>query len=220
MEAGKVFRGSFVAFSDFDRAAIRVLINRVNARRVLEVGSWLGNGSTQELGAHCDEVYCVDHWQGNPGVQRHQELIETFDVFATFQANTAIFGRKIRPLMMSSKDAAAVVAENAFDLIFLDADHTYEATLADIGFWRSKVRRGGILCGHDCEGRPDDFGRLLLDEARDLDTIESARFPRIHPGCILAIDEGFSGRANLFSEAELTLGDGRKGFSTIWYVTT
>ena len=35
------------------------------------------------------------------------------------------------------------------DLVFIDADHRYEAAAADIAAWAAHVRPGGILCGHD-----------------------------------------------------------------------
>lgn len=218
MVAKEIFTGEFIAFSDFDRKALRSVVDMAAAKRVLELGSWLGNGSTKELASLCSEVYCVDHWQGNPNVFQHQKMINDFDVFATFQRNTECFGNKIRPMLMSSGDAANVIADESFDLVFIDADHSYTSTLTDIKRWRSKVKPGGILCGHDCEGRPDDFGRSTLENSKQFDTIESTKFPKIHPGSILAVDEAFRGAASLFAETELQLADGRNGFSTIWYM--
>ena len=36
-----------------------------------------------------------------------------------------------------------------FDLIFIDADHSYEAVREDIIAWWPKVKNGGIISGHD-----------------------------------------------------------------------
>ena len=36
-----------------------------------------------------------------------------------------------------------------FDLVFIDADHSYETTKRDIELWAPKVKPGGILGGHD-----------------------------------------------------------------------
>lgn len=35
------------------------------------------------------------------------------------------------------------------DLIFIDADHTYDAVKKDILNWKPKIRSGGFLTGHD-----------------------------------------------------------------------
>jgi hypothetical protein len=53
---------------------------------------------------------------------------------------------------MTSEQAAARVADGSQDVVFIDADHRYEAVAADIDRWRAKIRPGGLLCGHDfCE---------------------------------------------------------------------
>ena len=48
-----------------------------------------------------------------------------------------------------SVDAAQSLANGFFDLVFIDADHTYDSVLKDIRAWAPKVRPGGILAGHD-----------------------------------------------------------------------
>lgn len=52
-------------------------------------------------------------------------------------------------LPKSSYDASWDFPNGHFDLVFIDADHCYEAVEQDIRLWRHKVKRGGILCGHD-----------------------------------------------------------------------
>jgi hypothetical protein len=37
----------------------------------------------------------------------------------------------------------------SLDAVYLDAVHTYEDTVAAIGRWKSKVKPGGLFCGHD-----------------------------------------------------------------------
>lgn len=39
--------------------------------------------------------------------------------------------------------------DHSVDLIFIDADHTYDAVKKDITNWRPKLRKGGFLTGHD-----------------------------------------------------------------------
>jgi glycosyltransferase involved in cell wall biosynthesis len=40
-------------------------------------------------------------------------------------------------------------APECMDFVFIDADHSYEGVKSDIEAWASKVRPGGLLCGHD-----------------------------------------------------------------------
>ena len=60
-----------------------------------------------------------------------------------------IFKSRSVILWQRSPNAAAWVADGLFNLIFLDASHTYEAVQADLTAWLPKLSRFGILAGHD-----------------------------------------------------------------------
>jgi len=48
-----------------------------------------------------------------------------------------------------SVEAAKLVPFEALDFVFIDGNHDYEYVRADIAAWAPKVRRGGIVSGHD-----------------------------------------------------------------------
>lgn len=222
--AGKpIYIADYPSFSPADRLALADLVARVGrpGARVAEIGSWLGQGSTRVFidtlaPWEGSSLLCVDTWRGSPGVIRHQELVRDFDVFATFQANVAeANGVSVLPFMAGSLDAAAHVADSFFDLVFIDADHSYESVRADIAAWLPKVRPGGILCGHDCELRVTDELRPHLTAHRSVDAISLAgtQFAVVHPGSVLAVDETLGADVMLFAERPGPLGP-----SSIWYL--
>ena len=49
----------------------------------------------------------------------------------------------------SSMDAVGDVADESLDFVFIDADHKYISICDDIREWAKKVRKGGIVSGHD-----------------------------------------------------------------------
>ena len=51
-----------------------------------------------------------------------------------------------------SVDAAKLFDDRSLDLVFIDANHTYEHVKEDIEAWYPKIRDGGILSGHDFSG--------------------------------------------------------------------
>lgn len=224
-----LFTGEYIAFSPFDRLALANLIRRAAhpGCRMAEVGSWLGNGSTQvflqELAPFAGaELLCIDTWRGNANVQRHLDIVEQFDVYGTFLDNVARSGSaiKVTPKRMDSLAAAAAFADATLDLVFIDADHSYEAAKADIAAWRPKVKPGGILCGHDCELRVSAANRALLEANAASDTceVQGSAFRHIHAGAVLAVHEAFGAAARLWAETELNLPDGTPGRSSVWWV--
>lgn len=48
-----------------------------------------------------------------------------------------------------SADVARTVPDASLDMVFLDADHSYEGVRDDIAAWLPKVRAGGWIGGHD-----------------------------------------------------------------------
>ena len=46
-------------------------------------------------------------------------------------------------------EAAKMVPDGTLDFVFIDADHGYEGCLRDIKAWDQKVRKGGVVFGHD-----------------------------------------------------------------------
>jgi predicted O-methyltransferase YrrM len=213
--------------SEQDRCVLSLLVDDVAREGMLvaEIGSFLGNGSTRTIAAKLRPfgglLYCIDTWRGNQNVEWHQQLARDFDLFATFRDHVHRYDadEMVKPLVMASRDAARVFSDTACDLVFIDADHSYEAVLEDIALWRPKVRPGGILCGHDCEGFPHEFGtdRVQQNKAVDFLPLEGHNFAGFHPGSVLAVHESFGEDVTLWAHRDLSV-HGLAGRSSIWSI--
>ena len=222
-----IYTDDYLSFGDDDREALRILVRKIlkPGCRILEIGSWLGTGSTQVIieelaSVEGGKLYCVDTWKGSKNVPQHQDIVAHYDVFATFLHNVKqVCGEAyVHPLVMNSSAAASIVRDGCMDLIFIDGDHSYMSTSEDISLWKSKIREGGVLCGHDCECRPTGHLRDAIYSSRDADHIsgDGTPFSVIHPGVVTAVDEMFNGLANLWAEAPLHRADGTYGRATLW----
>jgi predicted O-methyltransferase YrrM len=122
----------------------------VKRPRFIEIGSWAGRTALTMLQAVPDAtIYCVDTWRGTPSDDTGAWAKED-DVFAKFRKNVgAHLMASIIPLRGLSIQWAAEWPAWQADLVYIDADHFYEAVQADIRLWTPKVRPGGILAGHD-----------------------------------------------------------------------
>jgi predicted O-methyltransferase YrrM len=95
-------------------------------------------------------IYAVDLWETAPSFG-YDELPMTIQVWDDFQTRLEKDGLKpyVSPIKMPSVQAAMQFEDNTFDLVFIDANHTYPAVVNDLKAWIPKVKPGGIIAGHD-----------------------------------------------------------------------
>eukprot|EP00438_Fugacium_kawagutii_P021118 Skav213908 [mRNA] locus=scaffold1439:178218:180891:- [translate_table: standard] len=101
------------------------------------------------------EYVAVDPWH-IPGKSQESNAIlegyhENLQAWAQQEEDFQRHGRSaVRILRNASEQAAGLVQMDYFDLVFIDADHTFEAARRDIQVWRRRVRpNGGVIAGHD-----------------------------------------------------------------------
>lgn len=139
---------------------------------VAEVGTMLGH--TAKHFASCAKrakVLCVDTWfAASPDEAGAQNLND--DMFVRFKENCRdeIASGRIQPWRGLSTVVANLTANRTsmggkFDLVYLDAGHSYEEVKADIEAWLPLLRDGGILCGHDFDAVTEG-GKLLFPGVR------------------------------------------------------
>jgi glycosyltransferase involved in cell wall biosynthesis len=114
---------------------------------VVELGSWKGR-STHALASGCrlGHVTAIDHFRGSVGEEGVHREAQTEAVYEQFCENT----KSLTNLTVVRKDSQAAAGDfedGSFDLVFIDADHTYAGVKRDIEAWRPKARI--MLAGHD-----------------------------------------------------------------------
>lgn len=222
-----IYQDSCISFGEDDKEALRKLVRRVlkPGCRIVEIGSWLGAGSTRVIIEELKTIeggmlYCVDTWKGSINVSHHQDVTARYNVFETFLHNVKLAGGEayVHPYVMSSSDAAAIIEDGSMDLVFIDGDHSYLRASEDISLWRHKVREGGILCGHDCECRPDNVLCDTITSYPNIDHVSGAGTPfvAIHLGVVVAVEQAFKGSANLWAETPFLKTNGSFARATLW----
>lgn len=61
------------------------------------------------------------------------------------------YGDRLIPIQAMSWDAAITFEDNSLDLVFIDADHSYESVKRDIIAYTPKLKSTGKLTGHDID---------------------------------------------------------------------
>jgi glycosyltransferase involved in cell wall biosynthesis len=114
---------------------------------ILEIGSWQGRSTHALLSGCKGTVTAVDTFEGSDDVKDlTYKQGERLGVFDKFKQNTAEF-KNLEVHKMTSEEAAQKFKDCKWDMIFIDANHTYEGVKKDIELWKDKAIY--VLAGHD-----------------------------------------------------------------------
>jgi predicted O-methyltransferase YrrM len=148
--------------------ALYQLVKRLDGN-VLELGSWCGR-STAWIAAALEArgagvsgtVDTIDTWEGSPKEPLHAELIASLPPGSTLQdlwaQNLAGLGLRSRVCgWQYTTDEAFVLfkkrfdedIEQVYDVLLIDADHSYEAVKRDFENYSKLVRFGGYVIFDD-----------------------------------------------------------------------
>jgi MMP 1-O-methyltransferase len=125
---------------------------------VVEIGSykgkstcWLAYGCRRRGNGH---VTAVDHFRGSPehqagGVDETAEIVAGLGTRQSFDASLAHFAFTDIVTVRQTDSADTSGWRAPIRLLFIDGDHSYEATKRDLEAWRPFVVDGGVICFHD-----------------------------------------------------------------------
>lgn len=122
----------------------------------LEIGCFMGLSaitaamSLEEHENSGGRVVTIDNWLGSPehqdmGVIQHQKLQ------GVFRANVdrLNINNRISECTGESTEVANFFKDESIDIIFIDGNHSFEATYADLQAWYPKLKKSGVIFGHD-----------------------------------------------------------------------
>jgi predicted O-methyltransferase YrrM len=219
---GRVTTGRWHAHGHAPEEHRKVLADLVRTRsyllnrpiRVMEVGTWLGGTAVAMADAIADKVvvHCVDHWRGSDSdlTRKFADLAFEEDgedaVYKKFLENVGHrLNKTIFPWRGTSAERSAQSWQQ-FDIIFIDAEHTYEGCKNDILNWWQHLSDDGVMIGHDFLTHGyDGVDRAVKEIFGEQGFIPVGWHPqgclwqvekRNHPRLELAISDGCFGKAS------------------------
>lgn len=137
----------------------------IQGARFLEIGCAFGRSAAylsekiRKSGKNI-ELHLVDPWEYSPGWGgEYASLVEKANgspktAFFRMMNNHApefceLYDGEMAFVHPITSVAAGTDLEGTFDMVFIDANHDYEAVLIDVGTWMNRVRPGGIMGGDD-----------------------------------------------------------------------
>jgi hypothetical protein len=127
----------------------------------VEVGSWKGRSASYMAVEILNskkriKFDCVDTWLGSvEHTDPHspffvEELINDKDwLYYQFLNNTRPVCDIINTVRSSSLDSVNLYENRSLDFVFIDASHEYDDVKKDILTWYPKIKKGGVIAGHD-----------------------------------------------------------------------
>ena len=115
------------------------------------------------------KIYAVDTWAGSEehidpsNLNYNPELAQNPDwLYNLYLQNIEPVKDIITSIRKSSLEAVNNFEDKSLDFVFIDAAHDYENVKADILAWLPKLKKTGILAGHDYY--PGDPVQIAVDE--------------------------------------------------------
>ncbi len=131
-------------------------MEKYNIQKICELGVFEGKNFELMIEHSPEIAVAVDAWRNDGVVSRNdsgysqEKLDEMYQKFALKMLD--------KPFVKIFRDytfnVAPLFPDNYFDLIYVDADHSYDGCLTDLKDWYPKLKDGGFLAG-------DDYRNLL-----------------------------------------------------------
>ena len=131
-------------------ANAKIILDRVEMLRLLPKNAVVAELGVNK-GAFSEKIlevtdpkkfHIVDLWGSKRYNQQIRKSVE--DKFSK-----EISEKKVEVNLGLSTDVAETFEDNYFDWIYIDTDHSYQITIEELEAYRSKMKKGGIITGHD-----------------------------------------------------------------------
>jgi hypothetical protein len=126
-------------------------MEKYNCRIIAEIGVRSGE-NFEEMIKHSPKLaVAVDAWNDDELVSRNDIGFTQKKLDKMYKNFTKKMSHKsyVKTFREYSHTVAKRFDDDFFDLVYLDADHSYEGSMDDLHNWYPKVRSGGFLVGDD-----------------------------------------------------------------------
>jgi len=160
-------------FGGMEKYELDVMYDVAEGKTILELGSEMGQ-SAYVMASVAESVTCVDAWDdtyehlNNDSIQKNVYVNDRIlyrdnpviidgqaknkdNVFDQFKTNCKeyIDSGKIKYIKGLTLDVVNLVPDESYDIILIDADHSYEGVYNDINAYIPKLKKDGYLMFHD-----------------------------------------------------------------------
>ncbi len=147
-------------FSEADAKEYNRLVEQIpDGGLLVEIGSFNGRSLAclaETIKCKNLRVWAIDLFEtwriGYLGSEKYKEAdgwIDAKDMLLRFSTTMKEFGLDPMIFCGTSQRVAHEFPDAKPDMVFIDADHSYDGCMGDINTWLPKMSVGGIVAGHD-----------------------------------------------------------------------
>jgi len=136
---------------------------------VVEIGTDRGyNARTMLENLDIKKMYLVDPylWSEKDGVDLSLAKCGSNEAYAIAQKKLKKFKNKIEFILKTSDEAVDDIPDG-LDFVYIDAIHTYEWVSKELKLYYPKVKKGGVIGGHDWFGSFQGVAKAVLEFAEN-----------------------------------------------------
>jgi len=125
------------------------LLNDLKFTKGAEIGVYRGR-FTATLGKQCPnlQLSAIDAWTSYTGYIDYEKNDLEVDAYVDTVRRTKDMPN-VKLIKGWSSEVVKQFEDESLDYIFIDANHDYASVVEDINLWSKKVKKGGIVMGHD-----------------------------------------------------------------------
>jgi len=112
-----------------------------------------------DAGKKITDYFAIDPWENEPHWNRDSDYAGVSRYMIWFPA--------LKVFRLESIVAAPLFPDGRLDLVYIDGGHNYTDVSQDIAAWLPKIRKGGIVCGHDFGGKRPGVERAVREAFGD-----------------------------------------------------
>lgn len=137
-----------VEITEMDRGKLASMFGELGFTKGAEIGVEEGKYSESLCKRIPNlELICVDPWLAYKSYREHLDQPYIDKLYANCRKRLAPYNCKI--IRATSVDGAKEVEDESLDFVYIDGNHRFEFLVADLAAWTPKVRKEGIISGHD-----------------------------------------------------------------------
>jgi len=122
----------------------------------VEIGIWKGKSTVymaeqiKNSGKNI-KFYAIDSFIGFGEEKSYDEDpdIKSKTILQKYYSNISPVKEYINTIVGDSKEVHTQFENESVDFLFIDGDHRYEGIRTDLHNWFPKIKKGGIISGHD-----------------------------------------------------------------------